>query len=112
MEASPFSPEGEPQVPEIKILQVYEDGEWFHHLIMDGRDTGRIDWEENGDGSVGYIDGLDAEKELDARGIRHLAWLPIAQCMKEQHPKVETVWHLDGIVEVVRAEPGDFGLVS
>ena len=87
--------------------EVFEDGEVFHHLFFDGNDMGRIDWEE--DGWQGYIDGLDAEKELDARGIRKLAWLPIAQCMKELHPTVSKIWHLDGIVVLDGINPQDLG---
>jgi len=102
----------ESHLPRFAIWQIYEDGELFHHLIMDGRDTGRLDWEESMDGRVGYIDGLDAEEELEVLGIRHLSWLAIAQCLKEQHPKVETIWHLDGIVEVIEVEPSDIGFAT
>jgi hypothetical protein len=107
METSPFLPEGEPQTPQIKIWQVFEDNELFHHLVINGRDTGRIDWEESENGRTGFIDGLDAERELDALGIRNLAWLPIARCMTELHPDVTRVMHLDGVIDLVK--PSDFG---
>jgi hypothetical protein len=105
MEAFPFLPEGEPRNPEIQILRVYEDGEVFHHLFFDGRDTGKIDWEESRDGREGYIDGLDGEVELGSLPNKKGAWQAIAACMREYHPSVRRIVHvdgdLDGIIELV-----------
>jgi hypothetical protein len=99
----------EPEMPQITIWQVYEDDELFHHLVINGRDTGRIDWEESSDGKTGYIDGLDAEQELDHLGIRKLAWMPIAECMRQIHPDVHSIEHLDGLI-TFRPTLADFGL--
>jgi hypothetical protein len=102
-----FEPQAEPEPTQFAIRQVHEDGEVFHHLIVDGNDTGKIDWEESPDGHTGYIDGLDGEIELDRLGVRGMAWLPIAQCMTKLHPDVTRVMHLDGVIDLVK--PSDFG---
>lgn len=102
-----FEPQAMPEPPQIAIWQVYDDGEIMHHLILDGRDTGVIDWEESSDGRTGYIDGLDAEHELDEKGIRNLAWLPIVECMRNIHPDVRSVEHIDGVINFIVSE--DFG---
>jgi len=103
-------PQTEPQPPKITIWQVHEDDEVFHHLIVNGKDTGKIDWEESGDGRTGYIDGLDAETELDSLGVRKLAWLPIAECMRTIHPEVRIVVHLDGAIILDGVEDPDIAL--
>jgi hypothetical protein len=106
-----IEPQAEPQLPQITIWQIYEEnGEMLHHLIIDGQDTGVVDWEQNRAGLTGFIDGLDAEKELDFRGIRKLAWLPIAECMRQIHPEVKHIVHLDGEVWFGAIKPEDFGI--
>jgi len=96
-----FEPQGEPQIPQIHVWPVNEDGETYHHLIIDGKDKGVVDWDTNEDGSTGYIDGLDAEKEITSRGIRDVAWLAIAACMHAIYPDIREVEHLDGTISLV-----------
>lgn len=101
MEASKFLPEGEPQIPQIHVWAVHEVSEVSHHLFVDNKDEGIIDWETNKHGTIGYIDGLDAERQITERGMRDLAWLAIAACMHAIYPKIREIEHLDGTISLV-----------
>lgn len=92
--------EGSPPVPDIRILQVFEDNENTHRLIIDGQDRGIIDWEESPDGKQAYIDGLDAEHEITSLPNPDLAWLVISSCMHVYHPEVRRIEHMFGVIEL------------
>ncbi len=101
-----FEPQGEPQIPQIHVWAVHEADEVLHHLFIDYKDEGIVDWGTNEEGTIGYIDGLDAEKQITERGIRDLSWLAIAACMHAIYPEIREIEHLDGSISIARGHIG------
>lgn len=65
-----------------------------YYISIDGEEA--LTFDPVFDGEVGYVDGLDREPELAEKGILDLAWLAIADYMRNKSRVLNVIVNPDG----------------